>query len=241
MLVAIAIDDEPLALQDFLKEVASIETFQVIRTYTNAKEAIDFLIDYGKVDIIFCDIKMPDLSGIKTLELCRSLCDYFIFLTAYPEHMNEAFEKMCDAYLHKPAMEGDIRKHINRFIEIRASGSTRRKLLPRKIWAHTLQAINGKYAQVPIVMEDVSLITGVQNYVHFTLAHKVNEIYTVKSSLISMLRTYPDLFVQVNRAQLVAKGLICQVHDQTVYLENGQTASLSSAYSSVFRSQVLKS
>lgn len=239
MLEAIAIDDEPLALQDFLKEAAPIKTFQVIRTFTDAEEAIRFLVDYRKIEVIFCDIEMPNLSGMKTLELCRSLCDYFIFLTAHPQHTLEAFGKLCDAYMHKPAMEEDIRKHINRFIEIRASAPIREEVLPRKMWAQTVKPINGKPAKMPILLEEVSLITVFENYVQFTLVHDVNEIFTVKSSLASILRTYPDLFAQVNRFQLVAKSYVERIHDQTVHLKTGQTASLTYRYSNVFRNKLL--
>jgi two-component system LytT family response regulator len=62
-MIAIAIDDEPIAL-DIIRSHASKVTFITLEaSFTNAFEAISY-IQKNQVDLIFLDIKMPDISGI---------------------------------------------------------------------------------------------------------------------------------------------------------------------------------
>ena len=63
MLTAIAIDDEPVALDVIKNLSAKIPFIDLKASFTNAFEAIDFL-QKEKIDLLFLDIKMPDISGI---------------------------------------------------------------------------------------------------------------------------------------------------------------------------------
>ncbi|MEO6358568.1 MAG: response regulator, partial [Ferruginibacter sp.] len=84
MLKAIAIDDEPIALEVVKSLSSKISFIDLAATFTNAFKAIEYL-QKEKVDLIFLDIKMPDISGIDFL---KSLSNppMVIFTTAYSEH-----------------------------------------------------------------------------------------------------------------------------------------------------------
>src|SRR6478736_6662809 len=100
MLTAIAIDDEPIAL-DVVKELSKKIPFLSMKGFfTNAFEAADFL-HKEKIDLIFLDIKMPDISGI---DFMRSISNppMVIFTTAYSEHAVQSFELDAIDYLLKP-------------------------------------------------------------------------------------------------------------------------------------------
>ena len=65
----IAIDDEPLALRQLRTYIARVPFLELAGEYRNALEASRALEEQS-VDLIFCDINMPDLSGI---DFVRSL------------------------------------------------------------------------------------------------------------------------------------------------------------------------
>lgn len=100
MLKAIAIDDEPIALEVVKSLSSKIAFIKLLNCFTNAFKAIDFL-QQEKVDLIFLDIKMPDISGIDFL---KSLSNppIIIFTTAYSEHAVQSFELDAIDYLLKP-------------------------------------------------------------------------------------------------------------------------------------------
>jgi two-component system LytT family response regulator len=100
MLSAIAIDDEPIAL-DVVKNLAEKIPFLSMKGFfTNAFEAADFL-HKEKIDLIFLDIKMPDISGIDFLKTIPNP-PMVIFTTAYSEHAVQSFELDAIDYLLKP-------------------------------------------------------------------------------------------------------------------------------------------
>src|SRR5580698_675422 len=100
MLKAIAIDDEPIALE-VIKSLSSKISFIELKAYfTDAFKAIDFL-QKEKIDLLFLDIKMPDISGIDFLKSISNP-PMVIFTTAYNEHAVQSFELDAIDYLLKP-------------------------------------------------------------------------------------------------------------------------------------------
>ena len=100
MLKAIAIDDEPIALEVVKSLSSKIAFIELLDCFTNAFKAIDFL-QKEKVDLIFLDMKMPDISGIDFLK-SLSHPPMVIFTTAYSEHAVQSFELDAIDYLLKP-------------------------------------------------------------------------------------------------------------------------------------------
>ena len=63
MIRCIAIDDEPLALQQLERFLQRIPELELIGTYYSADDAQPLIAD-GKADLIFLDIDMPDCNGV---------------------------------------------------------------------------------------------------------------------------------------------------------------------------------
>ena len=100
MIKAIAIDDEPLALDLIETYCSGIDYIDLKRKFTNTSEAALYLYKFS-VDLLFLDIQMPDISGIdfyKTLD-CNILV---IFTTAYSEYAVAGFNLDAMDYLLKP-------------------------------------------------------------------------------------------------------------------------------------------
>lgn len=97
---SIAIDDEPLALRQLKSYITRTPSLELLATFSNALEALEFL-KRETVDLIFVDINMPDLNG---LDFVRSLKEkrLIIFTTAYSEHAVEGFRLDAVDYLLKP-------------------------------------------------------------------------------------------------------------------------------------------
>ncbi len=96
----IAIDDEPLAL-DIIREYCSKVPFlDLIRTFDNAMDSIEFMKNH-KVDLIFLDIQMEELTGIQLLN-ALTVRPYVIFTTAYETYAIQGFELDVVDYMLKP-------------------------------------------------------------------------------------------------------------------------------------------
>ena len=99
-LKCLVIDDEPIAigiLEDYIEKVPFLD---VRGSYRSALKALDYLQEHP-VDLIFLDIKMPDLSGIQFLKSLTSQ-PLVIFTTAYSEFAVESYDFQAVDYLLKP-------------------------------------------------------------------------------------------------------------------------------------------
>jgi DNA-binding LytR/AlgR family response regulator len=96
----IAIDDEPLAL-DIIREYCSKVPFlDLVKTFDNAMDSIEFIRN-NKIDLIFLDIQMEELTGIQLLN-ALTVRPYVIFTTAYESYAIQGFELDVVDYMLKP-------------------------------------------------------------------------------------------------------------------------------------------
>ena len=116
MINAIAIDDEPLALQLVSGYIEKTPGLNLAGSFDNPLDAIDFL-NNESVDLIFVDIQMPDLSG---LEFTRSLAKgpKVIFTTAYEKYALEGFRLDVIDYLLKPFSYEEFLKAVQKAVRL---------------------------------------------------------------------------------------------------------------------------
>ena len=115
MIRCLAIDDEPLALQQIAAYINKVPFLELAAQCHSALEARQFLSD-ERVDAIFCDINMPDLNG---MDFVKSLTapPLVVFTTAYSEYAIEGFKVNAVDYLLKPFGMQEFMRAANRLQE----------------------------------------------------------------------------------------------------------------------------
>ncbi len=99
-LKCIAIDDEPLALEIITDYISRVPFLELIQTFDNAIESIDYLKS-NNVDLMFLDIQMESLTGTQLVKALSHKPEV-IFTTAYDTYAVEGFELDAADYLLKP-------------------------------------------------------------------------------------------------------------------------------------------
>ncbi|MEK3978587.1 response regulator [Psychrobacillus sp. FSL K6-2836] len=115
MLKAVLVDDEFLAIElldAMLKEIGGIE---IIGKYSNPLEGLESFAAH-KPDILFLDIEMKEMNGIKLAEKIESLDSKMdiVFVTAYDEYALEAFNVHAVDYILKPIEKSRLEKTVRR-------------------------------------------------------------------------------------------------------------------------------
>lgn len=115
MIKTIIIDDEILAINLMKVLLAGFEQINVEASFTDAKEALEYLKD-NKVDLIFLDIEMPKTDGLEVAQLILNLNIHaqIVFATAHSQYAVEAFEISAMDYLLKPISKERLAKTIER-------------------------------------------------------------------------------------------------------------------------------
>ena len=112
------IDDEPLALKQLRSYISKVPFLELTASCQSAADAQQ-LLQTEHVDLIFCDINMPDVTG---MEFVRSLPEenrpMIIFTTAYSQYAVDGFRLDAVDYLLKPFSLDEFRHAANKALEL---------------------------------------------------------------------------------------------------------------------------
>jgi two-component system LytT family response regulator len=182
----IIIEDEPLATERITSYVLRVPHLNLLASFENGMEALGFL-KTNKVDLIFLDIHMDELSGIQLLESTKIKSEVII-TTAYDEFALRGFELNVTDYLLKPFT-------FERFVQAvdRAQGNlSKTEVVSEKKFIF----VKTEYRLEKILLSDILYIEGMRDY---------RRIHTNNKKIMT-LQTFGDLEKEIPR------NLICRVH-----------------------------
>lgn len=112
-LSCIVIDDEPLAVRQMESYISKVPFLTRLESFDNAVDARQWISEGNRVDIVFVDINMPELTGV---DFVRGLdnAPMIIFTTAYSEYAVEGFKLDAVDYLLKPFSFSTFEKAVNK-------------------------------------------------------------------------------------------------------------------------------
>jgi DNA-binding LytR/AlgR family response regulator len=154
-MTCIIIEDEPLAMLRMKKYVEKLSFLQLLGTFDNGQEAIGFL-QAEKIDLVFLDVQMDELSGIQLLESLAERPEV-ILTTAFDHYAIKAFELQVADYLLKPfAFERFLQavEHVQERIHTRNNNSRSPSYLFIKT-GHRIQKV---------LLEEILFIEGMRDY-----------------------------------------------------------------------------
>jgi len=200
---AIAIDDEPLAL-DIIKDYADkIEAIELEQTFETAIEALKYMND-NCVDLIITDIQMPDLNGIDFLKILNKE-PFVIFTTAYDKYAIQGYEFKTMDYLLKPFGFDQFYKAINKMLEMYQDGEVKTET-PVKESANDFFFVKSEHKIVKIKTDSVLYIEGLKDYLK--IVTKEGHVLTLMS-FRNILELLPQMqFFRVHRSFIVSMNSI---------------------------------
>lgn len=201
---AIVVDDEPIALEIVRSHASKVPYLELKGEFTDAFAALEFLQNES-VDLIFLDIKMPDISGIDFYNTLAKK-PLLIFTTAYSEHAVTSFEMDAIDYLLKPFSLARFVKACNKAFEI----------YNFRTIARTTDHVFLKtgYEQVKVMYDDILYLEATGNYVTFVL--KDRKVLSRGTFAESINLVPADNFVRVHRSFFVAVNKIDKVERHQV-------------------------
>ncbi|WP_028551686.1 response regulator [Paenibacillus sp. UNC451MF] len=112
---AMLVDDERLALMQLDKLLKEIPGIEIIGTYLEPSQAIE-AVGTLQPDVVFLDIHMPEIYGLKAAELMQEACPSveIVFVTAYDEYAVQAFELNALDYVMKPIQRERLVRTVQR-------------------------------------------------------------------------------------------------------------------------------
>jgi DNA-binding LytR/AlgR family response regulator len=233
MIRCIAIDDEPLALQQIAAYINKVPFLELAAQCHSALEARQFLSD-ERVDAIFCDINMPDLNG---MDFVKSLAapPLVVFTTAYSEYAIEGFKVNAVDYLLKPFGMQDFMRAANRLQE-RLSVSTP---APAAAESDDTLFLKTDYRIVKVSIPSIRYVEAMSEYLKVWIEGEAKPIITLLS-MKKMEERLPNNFMRVHRSYIINLDKIQEVNKNRVIMDADTYLPIGDLYKEAFQTYLDK-
>lgn len=210
MINAIAVDDEPLALELIESFCNRIDTIKLDRTFTVVNDALKYIRKFP-VDLLFLDINMPQLSGIEFYKKIEQ-DSMVIFTTAYSEYAVEGFNLNAIDYILKPysfqRFEQATKKAIDYYEYMHRKSDTVLKFI----------YIKADYSLIKVSLDDIQCIEALADYLKIYLPNKKS--ITARLTMKSMMDKLPTSnFVRVHRSFILPIDKIISIRNKNILIE----------------------
>ena len=236
MIRVLAIDDEPLALQQLAAYIKKIPFLELVAECQSAIEAKEIL-NNENIDAIFCDINMPDLNG---MDFVKSLSTppLIVFTTAYSEYAVEGFKVDAVDYLLKPFGLDDFKRAANRLqerLEVRQQepSTTIASSEDDSIFVKT------DYRVVKIAISDIRYSEGMSEYLKIHLESLPKPIVTLLS-MKKMEEFLPTHFMRIHRSYIINLKKIQEVNKNRVIMDSETYLPIGDNYKDAFNDYLNK-
>ncbi len=216
MIKCIIVDDEQHAIDILVHYVEQTPLLQLAGTTTNPLEALQ-LIATQKIDLVFLDIQMPELSGIDFIKALQGRVRV-ILTTAYSEFALESYELDVVDYLLKPVRLPRFLQAVQKAAkEMEDPGAVSGQDEDDYIFVKT----ESKGKLLKINLPDIDYIEGMKNYVAIYCANKKTMVYTSMKDLEERLPSKD--FIRVHKSFIIAIGRITGIEGNLVRLKDVNT------------------
>jgi DNA-binding LytR/AlgR family response regulator len=208
------VDDEELAQNVIENYISTIPTLKLIGKCDNAMEAISFLHN-NKVDLLFLDLNMPELSG---LDMLRTLSNppFVILTTAYSEYALESYDYGVVDYLLKPIKLERFIKAVNKVVERFDFKDEEHQ--PSKESLFQSLFIKEDQVTYQVYMNDILYVEAYGNYLKI---HCKEKVYVTRGTLNEMEKNLPEShFLRVHKSFIISIDKISKIGGNRIVIEN---------------------
>jgi DNA-binding LytR/AlgR family response regulator len=225
----LVVDDEPPAREIISRYISNVATLQLVGECANALEAFSELQKHA-VDLLFLDIRMPQLNGNDFLKTLKSP-PKVIFTTAHHEYALEGYELDVTDYLMKPVPFDRFLKAVNKAFPAGAS------LIP----AETNRTMNNDAfvyfrvdrKMVKVMLDDVLYIESMKDYIKIFTGEGT---LITKQSISSVEEMLPENdFARVHRSYIVSLRKIRSFTSELMEVSNATIP-----IGKLYRNEILK-
>lgn len=228
----VLIDDEPLAIKVLQNYFTNFTDFEVIGTFNNSLEALDF-INSTTVDAVFLDINMPMMTGFELISLIENKTKVII-TTAFREFAAESYDLDVLDYLVKPIPLPRFIKCINK-ITTEYNLKNNIKVETTKGDSHIFIKVDKKMMKINI--EEILFVEGMKEYIKVVTPDKT---YITHKSLTSLSEELPaDRFLRIHKSYVIALNKVKSIEGNRIQIQS-YTIPIGRNYSKEVKNKILE-
>jgi two-component system, LytTR family, response regulator len=233
-LKAILVDDEKSSLENLKQKLLEFCPDVNILAMADKPEEAIVLIRQHKPDVIFLDIEMPRMSGIRMLDELPGYTGEIIFTTAYNHYAIDAIRISAFDYLVKPVSISELQNSVVRLVKYKQT-ETRERL---DILRQSLSNTKSQDDKIAVPTGDGLEFLQIKNIIHIESSANYSRIFLNdgKSMLVTkLLKDFDDIllpyrFYRVHNSHLINLNYIQKYirgDGGQVVLQNGDVVDVS--------------
>ena len=199
----IIVDDEPIAREILENHLLKIDKINVVASCKNAIEAFNE-INSKKVDLIFLDINMPEISGLSFAKTINKNIKV-IFTTAYREYAVDGFDLKAVDYLLKPISFERLLQAVNKYLDESTSDTIESKfeIIQEK---SDFIFVRSDRKMMKINFSDINYIESLSDYIKI---HIENSVIVTRETITCIEAKLPkNDFIRIHRSFIVSMNKI---------------------------------
>jgi two-component system LytT family response regulator len=216
MINCIIVDDEQHAIDILVHYAKQTPHLNLVASFTNPIEALQ-LLGQQKIDLVFLDIQMPELSGIDLIKAIHGKSKV-ILTTAYSEFALEGYELYVVDYLLKPirlprflTAVQKVAQQMNTISETSSQQET-----PEDDYVFVKTESKGKLLKINLA--DIDFIESMKNYVAIHRGGQKTLVYTSMKELEERLPK--KQFIRVHKSFIIPISRITGIEGNLLRLKN---------------------
>lgn len=223
MIKCMVVDDEKLAREAIITYINRMPELNVAAECENAIEAM-MAIRKHKVDLIFLDIEMPEISGIEFLKSLKNI-PHVIFTTAYRNYAVDAFDLNVIDFLLKPISFDRFLKAVNKVFDLNSTGQPTIQTNDKQDLFINVKADRKTYK---VSLHDIVYIESIKDYVKIITAE---ESIITHDTITNQEKKLPESqFVRIHRSFIINKNHVQAFDAETVYMDTKKELPISRTY-----------
>lgn len=208
----IIVDDEQHAIDILVHYVSQVPHLNLVGTTTNPIEALK-IVAGQKIDLVFLDVQMPELSGIDFIKAINGKSKV-ILTTAYSEFALEGYELDVVDYLLKPIRFARFLQAVQKAVSVNENTAAQTSDEDDYIFVKTES--KGKFLKINL--SDIDYVEGMKNYVAIHCGGKKTLVLTSMKELEERLPKHQ--FLRVHKSFIIAVNRITGIEGNRVLLKN---------------------
>ena len=214
MIKVLAIDDEPLALQQLTAYIQKVPFLELVEACQSAMDAMK-VMEREVIDAIFVDINMPDLNG---MDFVKSLVvpPLVVFTTAYSEYAVEGYKVDAVDYLLKPFGLQEFQRAAMK-VKTRLEERSSVPSLPAPEEDDIL-FLKTDYKVVRVNISEIRYVEGMSEYVKFFLEGQKPLVVLLSMKKLEE-RLPSSAFMRIHRSYIVNLTKIREVNKNRVIMD----------------------
>jgi DNA-binding LytR/AlgR family response regulator len=228
------IDDEPHIVEEITRLINKTDYLKVKDSTTSPEQGLALLASQ-KYDIVICDIKLPDISGLDIVSAnIGKAC--FIMSTAYTQYAIDGFDLGVVDYLLKPFNYTRFITAIQRAITV-INNQQQKALQNEKPLEHLFVKTNVKGKLEKVNFDEIDYIEGRKNYVAFVTQKK--EILTLMNLKDLENQLSKEKFMRVHLSFIISLSKIDKIEGGSILLkERTQHIPIGISYKEIVREKL---